>query len=170
MTQTKNFLIACILFATVGVFSAKAQNTIGGHFGIVQPIVTFQDGETTSGFDPYAIGFPMGITVRKNEKFAFDLEMVPFISSSDNADGDNFSSVSELLIHPGLLWGIGNKLTFGNRLAYEINSGRYGITPLLNRGFSIGKTNVFAELVLPIRVGNDQEVSLTTALHFGIGF
>jgi len=164
------FLIINLLFAVFGNNSINAQNTIGGHFGVVQPIITFQDGETIDGFDPHAIGFPIGITVRKNEKFAFDAEFVPFIASADNGTGDNISAVRELLIHPGLLWGIGNKLTFGNRLAFELGSGRYGFTPLLNRGFTLGKANVFAELVLPVRVGNDQDISLTAALHFGIGF
>lgn len=170
MTQKPTFLIASILFTVLCIYNIKGQNTIGGHFGFVQPIITIQDGETSDGFDPYTIGFPIGVTIRKNEKFAFDIELVPFISSNKNTEGDNVSSVSELIIHPGLLWGIGNKLTFGNRIAYETKSGRYGITPLLNKGFLLGKTNVFAEFVLPVRVGNDQELSLTAALHFGIGF
>jgi len=29
---------------------------------------------------------------------------------------------------------------------------------------------VFAELVLPVRVGNDQDISLKAAFHFRIGF
>jgi len=170
MNLKTTFFIVSILFVTLSTQNVQAQNTIGGHFGFVQPIITIQDGETSNGFDPYAIGFPMGVTIRKSEKFAFDIELVPFISSNKNIAGDNVSAVNELLIHPGLLWGIGNKLTFGNRLAYETRSGRYGITPLLNRGFLIGKTNFFAELVLPVRVGNDQEISFTAALHFGVGF
>lgn len=170
MTLKPIFFITSILLVSQMTNTMKAQNTIGGHFGVVQPIITIQDGETADGFDPYTIGFPIGVTIRKNEKFAFDIEMVPFISSIEDSEGDNSSAVNELLIHPGLLWGIGNKLTFGNRLAYETKSGRYGVTPLLNRGFILGKTNVFAELVLPIRVGNDQEISFTAALHFGIGF
>lgn len=170
MTLKPRTLLVFLCISTAYLYHAKAQNTLGGHFGVVQPIITIQDGETSNGFDPHAIGFPMGITIRKSEKFAFDLEFVPFISSNNNAEGDSVSAVNELLVHPGLLWGIGNKLTFGNRLAYEIGSGRYGISPLLNRGFSIGNTNLFAELVLPVRVGNDQEISFTAALHFGIGF
>lgn len=164
------FFITGLLFISLTTASVKAQNTIGGHFGVVQPIITFQDGETIDGFDPHAIGFPIGITVRKSEKFAFDAEFVPFIASAENGAGENVSAVRELLVHPGLLWGIGNKLTFGNRLAFELGSGRYGFTPLLNRGFTLGKANFFAELVLPVRFGNDQEVSFTAALHFGIGF
>jgi len=170
MTLKPFILLITLCISLFSIDSINAQNTIGGHFGVVQPIITIQDGETTDGFDPHTIGFPMGITVRKSEKFAFDLEFVPFISTNKNADGDSVSAVNELLIHPGLLWGIGNKLTFGNRLAYEIGSGRYGISPLLNKGFTLGNTNLFAELVLPVRVGNDQEISFTAALHFGIGF
>ncbi len=163
-------VISSLIFTSFITNKTTAQNTIGGHFGIVQPIITLQDGETIDGFDPHAIGFPIGITVRKNEKFAFDAEFVPFIASAEDATGNSVSAVRELLVHPGLLWGIGNKLTFGNRLAFELGSGRYGFTPLLNRGFTLGKTNVFAELVLPVRVGNDQDISFTAALHFGIGF
>ena len=167
MTFKQTFLSITVLLLASITFNLNAQNTIGGHFGFIQPIVTVQDGETTSGFDPYAIGFPIGVTIRKSDKFAFDVEIVPFISSNGDDEG---SGVNELLIHPGLLWGIGDKLTFGNRIAFETKSGRYGITPLLNKGFLLGKTNVFAEFVLPLRVGNDQDFSLTAGLHFGIGF
>ncbi|WP_010182085.1 hypothetical protein [Aquimarina agarilytica] len=170
MTLKSIFFSLSILFTCLITYSVTGQNTVGGHFGFVQPIVTIQDGDTTNGFDPYTIGFPTGVTIRKSEKFAFDIEFVPFISAATAADGGTISSVSELLIHPGLLWGIGDKLTFGNRLAYETKSGRFGITPLLNKGFLLGKTNVFAEFVFPIRVGNDQDISLTAALHFGVGF
>ena len=169
--KKKHILFAFATFLLTSVFSGiNAQNTIGGHFGFIQPIVTFQDGDTSDGFDPYTVGFPIGVTVRKSEKFAFDVEIVPFISSVDNAEGDSVTSVNELLIHPGLLWGLGNSYTFGNRIAYETQSGRYGITPLLNKGFKIGETNVFAEFVLPLRVGNDQDFSVTAGLHFGVGF
>jgi len=165
----KRNLFLLMLISACG-FSAKAQNTLGGHIGFVQPIVTFQDGETTDGFDPYVVGFPVGITIRKSDNFAFDLEFIPFIGSTENEEGESFSAVTEFVIHPGALWGLGNSFTFGNRLAFETQSKRYGITPLLNKGFVIGKTNVFAEFVLPIRVGGDQEISVTAGLHFGIGF
>ncbi len=170
MTLKPTFLIVSIVFTFLNNCTTKAQSKVGGHFGFVQPIITIQDGETSDGFDPYTIGFPIGVTIRKNEKFAFDIELVPFISAIENTEGNTVSAVNELLIHPGLLWGMGNKLTFGNRLAYETKSGRYGFTPLLNRGFLLGKTNAFIELVAPVRVGNDQEISFTLALHIGVGF
>jgi len=95
-------------------FEVQAQNQLGGHFGVVQPLATFQDGDNPNHFDPYTIGFPMGITVRKNEKFAYDLEIVSFISFGDNAD--------------------------------------------------------FAEFVLPVRTGSGGGLSVTAALHLGVGF
>ncbi len=163
-------IIACVLMLTGFCLSSNAQNTVGGHFGAVQPIITFQDGESFDGFDPHSIGFPIGLTVRKNDKFAFDAEFVPFISTRKDASDESVSGVSEFIVHPGLLWGIGDKLTFGNRLAYELFSGRFGITPLINKGFTIGDTNVFAEFVLPIRFGADQKMALTAGIHLGVGF
>ncbi len=144
-------------------FEAQAQNQLGGHFGIVQPLVSFQE-NAPNHFDPYTIGFPMGITVRKNEKFAYDLEFVGFISFAENNDAVN------LLVHPGLLWGLGNSFTFGTRLAYEIGGGRYGFSPLLNKGFAIGDQPVFIEFVLPVRTGSGGGLSVTAALHLGVGF
>jgi len=161
-----NFAKLFIIFLLTGFsISSQAQNSIGGHFGAVQPIITITEDDTNSGFDPYNLGFPIGITVRKNDKFAFDAEFVPFIKFADDA-----SEVSEFIVHPGLLWGVGDKLTFGTRIAYELFSFRYGITPLLNKGFTIGETNVFAEFVLPIRVGRDEGFAVTAGLHLGVGF
>lgn len=160
-----NILFISLLAAlTLVTFEAQAQNQLGGHFGVVQPLATFQDGDNPNHFDPYTIGFPMGITVRKNEKFAYDLEIVSFISFGDNADAVN------LLVHPGLLWGLGNSFTFGTRLGYEIGGGRYGFTPLLNKGFMLGEQPVFAEFVLPVRTGSGGGLSVTAALHLGVGF
>ncbi|MDH3649670.1 MAG: hypothetical protein OEQ53_08300 [Saprospiraceae bacterium] len=144
-------------------------NKIGGHFGVVQPLVNLQKGIISSNFSTdsdYVIGFPMGVTVRKNSNFAFDLEIVPsitFIRGEVNQENVN------LLIHPGLLWGVGKNLTFGTRLAFELgDDGRYGITPLLNLGniFPGG----FAELVLPIRAASKEPVVIGLGIHLGVGF
>jgi hypothetical protein len=39
----------------------------------VLPLVTWADGTTTTISDDFKIGFPMGITVKKTDKVAFDL-------------------------------------------------------------------------------------------------
>ena len=48
-----------------GTAQAEAQNTIGGHFGVLFPLVTRADGTTTNISDDFTVGFPVGITVRK---------------------------------------------------------------------------------------------------------
>ncbi|MFT5892659.1 MAG: hypothetical protein ACI9Y7_002771 [Dokdonia sp.] len=169
----QRILVLSFFMILMSSVTVKAQtetqqvNRIGGHFGVVQPIVTLQSGEVNDAFNPYTLGFPIGITVRKSDRFAFDAEFVPFISFNAAGENDNVS----LLVHPGFLWKVGDQLTYGTRLAYEIgDAGRYGFTPILNRGFSIGNQPFFIEFVLPVRFGSDQDVSVTAALHFGIGF
>ena len=124
----------------------EVQTQIGGHIGVVHGLFTLQDGDISGIFDSgyeYSVGFPMGITVKKRSNFAFDLEIVPSITFKNGVDQEKV----DLLIHPGLLWGLGNNLTFGTRLAFELGEyGRYGITPLLNLGNIF--SNGFIELVL----------------------
>lgn len=168
-------LLSLVVLASVASES-HAQNELGGHFGIVQPIVTLNDGDVDDEFSPHTIGFPIGITVRKSEAFAFDAEFVPLITFNANEIPDGETGTDELdriilLVHPGFLFKVGDGLTFGSRLAYELGeTGRYGFTPLLNKGFKIGNTPVFAEFVLPVRMGSDGGTSVTAGLHFGFGF
>src|SRR5207247_595436 len=72
-------LIAMI--AGPAVLPASAQNRLGGHMGFVLPLVARANGTTTTISDDFVIGFPVGITVRKSDKFAFDLELVPNIQN-----------------------------------------------------------------------------------------
>lgn len=155
--------------------TTKAQNNLGGHFGMVHPFVTFSQGESATIADNYVVGFPTGITVKMKDRLAFDAEFVPFI---DNGRMVNF------MFHPGILYGLGNGLTLGNRLAFETGSQAYGFTPLLNKGFPLGNgATFFLELVLPVRfvkmtnmVGADNSIieenvsSFTVGLHTGIAF
>ena len=48
------------------------------------------------------MGFPMGITVRKSDAFAFDLEIVPSLDFDEDEPVD-----VPLTIHPGVLFGLG---------------------------------------------------------------
>ena len=57
--------------------NASAEDRLGGHIGFVLPLVTHANGTNTTISDDFVIGFPMGITVRKSDTFAFDLELVP---------------------------------------------------------------------------------------------
>ena len=141
--------------------AAYAQNRVGGHFGIVHPLTTFRGEGNTSIFDSYVVGFPTGISVRQTDRFAFDLEMVPFVRGSQG--------VKNLLIHPGVLWGLTNNYTLATRAAFEL-SGVWGFTPSLTKGFKIGETSTYADIAAPLRWGAGNGLSLTIAIHVGIGF
>ena len=147
-----------------------SQSNVGGHYGIVQPMFVVQDGELSSFFSSeknYTIGFPLGITVKKSKNFAFDLEFVPFVTTIN--DAETVQHKVDLLIHPGLLWGLGNNITFGTRAAFELGAqGRYGFTPLLNFGNMF--PNGFVEIVLPVRFGSGQGPAVVLAIHVGVGF
>jgi hypothetical protein len=114
------------------------------------------------------IGFPVGITVRKSDKFAFDLELVP------NIQNDPLNVT--LTVHPGVVAGFGNGWGAGARLAFDVNQPSWGFTPILNHGLTtVGKdATLFAELVLPIRFQSRGPGNTTTSIglgvHLGIGF
>ena len=61
---------------------ARADDRLGGHFGMLVPLVTRAGGETTTIGDQFKIGFPMGITVKTADTWAFDLELVPGVELS----------------------------------------------------------------------------------------
>jgi hypothetical protein len=137
-----------------------AQNRVEGHLGIVHPFLTLSKAGTRSIFDQYVVGFPMGISARQNDHFAFDAEFVPFIINS---------KMSNLLVHPGLLWGLNQKYTLATRVAFEL-TGVWGFTPSLTRGFKVGEQPMYVDLALPMRWGAGQGFSQTFALHVGFGF
>lgn len=155
-----------------------AQDRVGGHFGFVLPLFTRAQGETTTISDDFVIGFPTGVTVRKSDTFAFDLEVVPVVQ--------NDPLHVDLTIHPGVVWGVGNGIGAGVRIAFDVNKPSWGFTPILNKGLlEVGRgSTLFAELVVPIRfqegprlgptpVGATTDVNFTSigvGLHIGVGF
>jgi hypothetical protein len=150
---------------------ASAENRLGGHFGAVFPLVTRAQGDTTNIGDDFKVGFPMGITVKKDGKYAFDLEVVPVLDPADDEDGP---IGVPLTIHPGILRDMGGNWTAGLRMAFDIGGASWGFTPLLNKGFSQGDHAWFVEFVAPIRFQDDFEGEGSTAIgfgvHLGIGF
>jgi hypothetical protein len=149
----------------------KAQDSLGGHIGFVLPLVTHAGGETTSIADNFSIGFPVGVTIKGKGRTAFDMELVPSIQ-------DTPRQVS-LLVHPGVLWGLGHGFTFGMRGAFDVNTSQYGFTPLLNKAWPIQGGNkffkaYFAEAVLPVRFNRPTNGPATNpvtfGVHFGLGF
>jgi hypothetical protein len=147
---------------------ASAEDGLGGHFGIVLPLVTRSDGVTTTIGDDFKIGFPMGITVKKTDKVAFDLELVPVIHNSPR--------LVSLTVHPGVIFSVAPSLAAGVRMAFDVREGSWGFTPLLGKSFPVngGACAFFAELDVPIRFQEDAAgrsvTAVTVAAHFGVGF
>jgi hypothetical protein len=135
---------------------------LGGHFGFVFPLVTSDGSDTVTIDDDFVIGFPMGITVKKEGPWAFDLEFVPSINDHD----------VELTVHPGVLYAIDENWTAGLRMGFDIQQSSWGFTPLINRRLYnlTESSHLFIELPVPIRIEEDNSVNVTVALHLGIGF
>jgi hypothetical protein len=171
MIKRSVWIAALALVATLGgpaVSTASAQNRLGGHMGFVLPLVTHADGKTTTISDDFVIGFPVGITVRKSDTFAFDLELVPAVQNNPLHVG--------LTVHPGVVAGLGNGWGAGARIAFDVNEPSWGFTPILNHGLTtVGKdATLFGELVVPIRFQSRGPGNTTTSIglgvHLGIGF
>ena len=124
--------------------------------------------KTTTISDDFAVGFPMGLTVRTSDDFAFDLELVPAIQ--------NDPLHVDLTVHPGIIVGLDGGWGAGVRLAFDVGKPSWGFTPILNHGLlKVGRdTTIFAEFVVPIRFQsvrpNVTFTSIGFGVHFGIGF
>ncbi|MBX2818936.1 MAG: hypothetical protein KTR29_04615 [Rhodothermaceae bacterium] len=165
------FLSIC--FSLLCLAPANAQNDIGGHIGVVVPMVQSTDGDVSTITDNLVGGFPMGVTIKMRHNVAFDFEVVPFLDEN---------AVTNVLLHPGVLMGLTNNFTFGLRAAFE-TGGSFGVTPLLNKSFPFPNdpnTSFFVEAVVPVRFyqeapdyqGAPVNVSKTLAMavHVGVAF
>src|SRR5438270_2868990 len=137
-------------FIATMVPTAKAQDSVGGHIGFVLPMVTRAGGQTTNDLaDNFAVGFPMGITLKGHGRTAFDFEMVPMIHTTG-------SRANSLTIHPGMVWSLGHGFGAGMRAAFDVNSATWGFTPLVNHSWPIRSEKGFFkaylfEAVMPVR-------------------
>ncbi len=139
---------------------------IAGYVGILHPIVTFsKDGTTTNFKDYYVGGLPTGINIWKSARIGFSAEFVPFVRAENGS-----SRMSNFLFHPGVLVALGKGWTFAGRAAFE-TSGRYGLTPVLNKIVKKNKNSgYFVAVPLPLRFGNNHPASFTAGFQFGIVF
>lgn len=139
---------------------------VAGYVGILHPIVTFSStGPETNFKNYYAVGFPVGINIWKSAKIGFSAEFVPTIRADANT-----SKMANFTFHPGVLVALGKGWTFAGRAAFE-TSGRYGLTPVLNKTVIKGKSSsMFAAVPLPLRFGNDKPDSFGIGFQFGIAF
>ncbi|HEX8018084.1 MAG TPA: hypothetical protein VF465_22870 [Flavobacterium sp.] len=165
MIRVTNFLFLFSLFITTA-YSQTTYPKINGYVGIMHPIVTFSNEETTTNFDGhYVVAFPMGINLWKTSKIGFSFEIVPTIK-----DEDGVSKSSNLTFHPGVLVPLGSGFSFAGRVAFE-TSGRYGFTPVFNKTLIKSENcSYYAALPLPVRFGNDKPATFTIGFQFGVLF
>lgn len=167
------FVVPTLVMAfTVMAPTASAQVTVGGHVGIVIPWVTHSDGQTTTEFDSYSIGFPIGVDFKAEGPWIVSLEAVPFVNQ-----GPPHSTT--VVVDPGLLYGLEHSFTVGVRAAFSINSPQVGFIPLINKSWKFKNQNqlfkaYYAEFDFPVQfnrpTGAPATNSFTFATHFGLGF
>jgi hypothetical protein len=145
--------------------------TLGGHIGVLFPLVTTAGGQTTTLSDQLSIGMPMGITLKGSGRMAFDLELVPQINTAPPRN-------TTLTVHPGLLWSVGHNIAVGGRVAFVVNQPTWGFTPLVHYSIPIKHSSLFktyfVEADLPVRfnrpVGAPATNAVTFGMHVGVSF
>lgn len=168
ISRLSSAMVLGTMVLLVSAAEASAQNRLGGHFGAVFPLVTHANGDTTTISEDFVVGFPMGITVRTSDKYAFDLELVPAIQNDPLHVG--------LTVHPGVVVALEGGWGAGVRMAFDVNEPSWGFTPILNHGlFKVGEGGtLFGELVVPIRFQsagrNNTFTSVGVGVHLGVGF
>lgn len=136
---------------------------VSGYFGVLHPIATIQDGKVQMNFDgAYTVGFPIGINVQRSPKMGFSFEIVPMIKADRQE-----SKVSNIAIQPALYFPLKDGWTIVSRLSFE-KSGRYGFIPIVSKRIVNGKNPVSVILPFPVKFGNGQPVSVTTAILFTV--
>jgi len=139
---------------------------ITGYVGILHPIATFSSAGTDLNFNGhYVVGMPTGINIWKSAKIGFSAEFVPLVRVENG-----ISKMSNFMFHPGILMALGKGWIFAGRAAFE-TSGRYGLTPVLNKTLIKGKSSsMFAALPMPVRFGNERPATFSIGFQFGIAF
>jgi hypothetical protein len=167
----KSLLIVITIFCTPCLLTAQSTPAnypkITGYVGTIHPIVTYSGNEKpTYNFDgAYVGGLPTGINIWKSPRIGFSFEFVPFIKAANGS-----SKMSNFLFHPGVLLALGKGFTLATRAAFE-TSGRYGVTPVLNKVLVKGKSSsLYVAIPVPARFGNDHPASVALAFQFGIAF
>jgi hypothetical protein len=167
--------VATAVAAATG--SAAAQDKgmgLGGHFGVVFPIVSVDGGTHYFGHD-LSLKLAGGITLKKTESIFIDFEFVMSLPIADNKAGGG------IVIDPGILYNAG-PIIVGLRAAVSLTEGcgsvagvpvctvgaNAGIIPVVIKGFNLGSVTYFIELDLPIFFRGD--TNLTIAFHTGIAF
>lgn len=139
---------------------------IAGYFSVIHPLLTMTADQTTFNFSPaYTVGFPTGINILKSDRIGFSFELTPFI----RVERGN-ARMTNLLVHPGVMFRFPRYFTINARLAFE-TSGRFGFTPVFSKVVKRNKdSSYFVAVPLPVRFGNDAPGSAGAGVQVGVSF
>jgi hypothetical protein len=159
------------LLMLIGAEPADAQDkTVGGHLAVFFPLVSTGGPATVTLADQFTVGFPTGISVKGTSRMFFDFEFVPLVAADQPRGVD-------VVIHPGLVWGLPHNFAAGVRLAYHTSSPQFGFTPILIKSWPIQNSffkAYFLEFDFPVRfvrpANGPAATTFTFGLHFGLGF
>jgi hypothetical protein len=142
-----------------------------GYLSFIIPWVTYQGKTATSEFKTATtLGFPFGILVLYSQSFGFSFEITPSIVWEHQTGKSPASKTSNVLFDPGPMFRFKHGWTLIPRLAFE-TSGRYGVTPVLNKLVARTKAlNYFVAVSAPMRAGNSAPTSIGGNLQLGIIF
>lgn len=145
---------------------AREAPTVAFHVGAMTPLIT----RGASGFvtppDSLMTMVPFGVLVMRGP-LMFDTELMPMVTTDPQA--------VDLTVAPGFIYALSPEIYVGARSAFELKSGRVGVTPLFHYNLvRFENTNLFTEIVLPVRTGNnaagDRVNSVGLAIAFGALF
>lgn len=164
--SVKIFLATIIFTLPLFINAQTVYPKITAYVGIMHPIVTISKNEPVYNFDNvYIGGLPTGLNIWKNAAIGFSFEFVPFIRVANG-----MSKMNNFLFHPGVLFALGKGYTLATRAAFE-TSGRFGVTPVLNKVVIKSKSSsIYIAIPVPLRFGNDMPVSVSPGFQFGIAF
>jgi hypothetical protein len=139
---------------------------VSAYIGIVHPLVSYsKNGFKTNFNKEYNVGLTTAVIVKRNEKYAYNLELVPQLHFEKGS-----SKVSSILIHPGVTRYLKKGFAITPRAAFE-SAGRYGFTVILAKTVYRTKYHIFnVNFVNPYRFGNGSPASVGLNLNLTCGF
>jgi hypothetical protein len=156
---------------TASALPSQTYPYVKGYLSFIIPWVTLQGSTVTPEFKTTTtIGFPFGVLVYYSATFGFSFEITPSILYEHQTGKSPASKTSNVLFDPGPMFRLKHGWTIISRLAFE-TSGRYGVTPVLNKTIARTKAvNYFVAVSAPMRAGNSAPTSIGGNLQIGFIF
>ena len=163
MNFVKALVLASSLFCLKGFAeTTSVAPTVGGHFNLAVPIVTYGRTTKTIGSQYTKVGLAPGITYKLNDRWGFDFEFVAY----NNFRNDGASS---LVVDPGVIYNFG-PVVGGLRAAVDVAGNRnWGVIPIVVKTIPVGLVSLLLELDVPVFV-HPTGTDLSIQPQIGVAF